>query len=127
MDKDFYKILPPRKGVSFDFKEMWDYRELLYFFIWKDIKVRYKQTAVGALWAVIQPFFTMIVFSLFFGILAKIPSDGLPYPLFYYSALLPWTFFANALLEGWRTKSSFRSNNSGSIFPTSLTSSSENL
>src|SRR5450759_2109271 len=73
-------IIQPSKGwVSLKLKELWEYRELLYFLTWRDIKVRYKQTALGALWAIIQPFFTMIVFSLFFGSLAKIPSDGIPY------------------------------------------------
>ena len=81
------------------FRELWEYRELLFFFVWRDIKVRYKQTVLGALWAIIQPFFTMVVFSLFFGRLAKIPSDGLPYPIFSYAALVPWTFFANALTQ----------------------------
>ena len=83
--------------MNIDFKELWSARELLYFFVWRDIKVRYKQTAIGAAWAVIQPFMTMIVFSLFFGKLAKMDSHGLPYPVFYYSALLPWTYFAGAL------------------------------
>jgi lipopolysaccharide transport system permease protein len=78
---------------------LWEYRELLYFFAWRDIKVRYKQTVMGALWAIIQPFFTMVIFSLFFGRLAKVPSDGLPYPIFSYAALVPWTFFANALSQ----------------------------
>src|SRR5213079_2784504 len=80
-------------------KELWEYRELLYFLTWRDIKVRYKQTALGAAWAIIQPFFTMVVFSLFFGRLAKIPSDGIPYPIFSYAALVPWTFFANGLSQ----------------------------
>src|SRR5258705_6657103 len=78
-------------------RELWEYRELLFFFVWRDIKVRYKQTVLGALWAIIQPFFTMVVFSLFFGRLAKIPSDGLPYPIFSFAALVPWTFFATSL------------------------------
>jgi lipopolysaccharide transport system permease protein len=90
-------ITPPGKGVNFSFAEIWDYRELLYFLVWKNIKIRYKQTIIGVAWAVIQPFLTMVIFSLFFGKLVKIPSDGFPYPLFYYSALLPWIFFANAL------------------------------
>jgi len=77
--------------------ELWDYRELLYFFVWRDIKIRYKQTAIGAAWAVLQPFLTMLIFSLFFGKLAHIPSEGLPYPIFYYSALLPWMYFAASL------------------------------
>jgi lipopolysaccharide transport system permease protein len=79
------------------FKEYWQYRELFYFLVWRDVKVRYKQTVLGASWAIIQPFFTMIVFTLFFGKLAKVPSDGIPYPIFSYSALVPWTYFAGAL------------------------------
>ena len=79
--------------------ELWEYRELLYFFIWRDLKIRYKQTVIGVAWAVIQPLFTMIVFSIFFGRLAGLPSDGIPYPIFYYTALLPWTYFANALAQ----------------------------
>jgi lipopolysaccharide transport system permease protein len=90
--------IEPSKGwVSLKLKELWDYRELLYFLIWRDVKVRYKQTVLGAAWAIIQPFFTMVVFSLFFGRLAKVPSDGIPYPIFSYAALVPWTFFANGL------------------------------
>jgi lipopolysaccharide transport system permease protein len=77
--------------------ELWEYRELLYFLTWRDIKVRHKQTVLGAAWAIIQPFFTMVVFSLFFGRLAGIPSDGIPYPLFAYTALVPWSFFAGGL------------------------------
>jgi lipopolysaccharide transport system permease protein len=83
--------------VDIDFKELWAARELLYFFVWRDIKVRYKQTAIGAAWVVIQPFMTMVVFSLFFGKLAKMDSHGLPYPVFYYSALLPWTYFVGSV------------------------------
>jgi len=78
---------------------LWQYRELLYFLAWRDFKVRYKQTVLGAAWAIIQPFFTMVVFSVFFGYLAKMPSDGIPYPVFAYSALLPWSLFAHALTE----------------------------
>jgi lipopolysaccharide transport system permease protein len=93
-------IIRPSKGlVALNLRELWQYRELLYILIWRDIKVRYKQTAVGAAWAVIQPFLAMVVFSLIFGRLAKIPSEGLPYPIFAYSALLPWQFFAKALTE----------------------------
>jgi lipopolysaccharide transport system permease protein len=93
-------ILQPTTGwISLGLHQIWEYRELLYFFIWRDVKVRYKQTALGATWAVIQPVFTMLVFSLFFGKLGKIPSDGIPYPLFAYSALLPWNFFAQSLNE----------------------------
>jgi lipopolysaccharide transport system permease protein len=91
-------IIEPKKGwIAFDFKEVWKYRELFYFLTKRDIKVRYKQTVLGGLWAVIQPVFTMIVFTLFFGRLAKVPSDGIPYPIFVYAGLLPWTYFANAL------------------------------
>ncbi len=93
--------LEPSKGwVSIGLREIWEYRELLYFLTWRDIKVRYKQTVLGAAWAVIQPFLTMVVFSLFFGRLAKISSDGIPYPIFSYAALVPWTFFANGLSHG---------------------------
>ena len=81
------------------FRELWEYRELLFFFAWRDIKVRYRQTVMGALWAIIQPFFTMVIFSLFFGRLANIPSDGVPYPIFSFTGLVPWTFFANALAQ----------------------------
>ncbi len=91
------RIEAPRGWLNVDFGELWGARELLYFFVWRDIKIRYKQTAIGAAWAVLQPLMTMLVFSLFFGKLAKIPSHGLPYPIFYYSALLPWMYFAGAL------------------------------
>jgi lipopolysaccharide transport system permease protein len=90
-------IEPPRGWFDLDFAEMWAYRELLYFFVWRDIKVRYKQTVIGAGWAILQPFATMVVFSLFFGKLAKLPPAGIPYPIFFYCALLPWTYFAGAL------------------------------
>jgi len=91
-------VVKPSKGwISLKLKELWEYRELLYFMAWRDIKVRYKQTVLGAAWAIIQPFFTMVVFSIFFGKLAGVPSDGLPYPIFAYAALVPWTFFANGL------------------------------
>jgi len=91
-------IIEPKKGwVPVDLKEIWDYRELLHFLTKRDIKVRYKQTVLGGLWAIIQPVFTMLVFTLFFGRLAKVPSDGLPYPIFVYAGLLPWTYFANAV------------------------------
>ena len=91
------RIEPPRDLFELRAREVWAYRELLYFFVWRDLKVRYKQTVVGAAWAVLQPLMTMLVFSLFFGKLAHIPSGGLPYPVFYYSALLPWMYFAGAL------------------------------
>ncbi len=91
------RITPPSRWWVMPFGELWAYRELIYFFVWRDIKIRYKQTAIGAAWAVLQPFLTMLVFTLFFGRLAHIPSGGLPYPIFYYSALLPWMYFAAAL------------------------------
>jgi len=93
-------IKPLRGWVSLGLDEVWRYRELLFYFIWRDIKVRYKQTLLGAAWAILQPVFTMIVFSIFFGRLAKIPSDGIPYPIFSYAGLLPWTFFATGLTNG---------------------------
>jgi lipopolysaccharide transport system permease protein len=92
-------IRPPSHWTSIGLKELWDYRELLYFLVWRDIKVRYKQTVLGAMWAIIQPVFMMLVFSLFFGHLGGIPSDGIPYPIFVYCALLPWQLFAHALSE----------------------------
>lgn len=91
-------IIEPKKGwIAFDLRELWNYRELLYFLTKRDIKVRYKQTILGGLWAIIQPVFMMVVFTLFFGRMAKMPSDGIPYPIFVYAGLLPWTYFANAL------------------------------
>jgi len=95
----FVRIEPSRGWLRVGLGELWAYRELLYFLVWRDINVRYKQTMLGAAWAIIQPFFTMVVFSVFFGRLARIPSDGLPYPVFAYCALLPWTLFAHALTE----------------------------
>ncbi len=92
-------IRPSRGWIPLNLRDLWHYRELLYFLTWRDIKVRYKQTALGAAWAIIQPFFTMVVFSVVFGRLAKIPSDGLPYPIFAYCALLPWQLFSHALTE----------------------------
>ena len=94
-----FTIHPPHGWIPLNMRELWEYRELLYILIWRDINVRYKQTAIGVAWVVIQPFLAMIVFSLLFGRLAKIPSEGLPYPVFAYSALLPWQFFAKALTE----------------------------
>ena len=91
------RIEPSRGWISLKLHELWEYRELLYFLAWRDIKIRYKQTVLGAAWAIIQPFFTMVIFSIFFGRLAGIPSDGVPYPIFSFAALVPWTFFANSL------------------------------
>src|SRR5579862_2240458 len=90
-------ISPPRGWFDLNLRELWNNRELIYFFVWRDLKVRYKQTVIGAAWAVLQPFLTMVIFSLFFGRLAKLPSGGLPYPIFFYCALLPWMYFASAL------------------------------
>jgi lipopolysaccharide transport system permease protein len=93
-------IIKPKKLFSFsDLKEVWEYRELLYFFTWRDLKVRYKQTAIGVMWAVFQPFITMVVFTVFFGGLLKISSDGVPYPIFVYTGLLFWQFFSGALTD----------------------------
>lgn len=93
-------VLRPTTGwVSLKLRELWDYRELVYFLTWREVKVRYKQTALGAAWAIIQPLFTMLVFSLFFGRLGKMPSDGIPYPIFTLAGLVPWMFFANGLAQ----------------------------
>jgi len=91
-------VVRPSKGwTGFNLGELWCYRELIFFLIWRDIKVRYKQTLLGAAWAIIQPFFTMVVFSIFFGQLAQMPSDDIPYPIFSYTALLPWQLFENGI------------------------------
>ena len=91
-------VIEPSKGwVAIRLGALWRFRKLLYFLIWRDVKVRYKQTLLGAAWAILQPLLTMVVFSIFFGKLARMPSDGVPYPLFAYVALVPWTFFANGL------------------------------
>jgi lipopolysaccharide transport system permease protein len=91
-------VFEPSKGwTSLKLKELWKYRELLYFLTWRDVKVRYKQTTVGVAWTVIQPLITMVIFSLIFGRLAKLPSDGVPYPIFSYAALLPWQLFSGSL------------------------------
>ncbi|HET6892448.1 MAG TPA: ABC transporter permease [Pyrinomonadaceae bacterium] len=97
MDDPLILIDAEDVGSGLNLRELWRYRELLYFLIWRDIKIRYKQTLLGAAWAIIQPLFAMLLFTLFFGKLARMPSDGIPYPLFAYSGLLPWTFFANAV------------------------------
>jgi lipopolysaccharide transport system permease protein len=91
------RIEPPRGWLDLRLREVWAYRELLYFFVWRDVKLRYKQTVIGVAWVVLQPLLTMGVFTLFFGRLAKLPSDGLAYPVFYFTALVPWTYFATAL------------------------------
>jgi lipopolysaccharide transport system permease protein len=93
-------VIEPRRGwISVNVRELLQYRELVFFLAWRDVKVRYKQTVLGALWAILQPVITMLVFSLFFGRLGRIPSDGLPYPVFAYAALVPWTLFATGLTQ----------------------------
>jgi lipopolysaccharide transport system permease protein len=91
------RIEPPSKWFELRLRELWAYRELLYFFVWRDVKIRYKQTAIGVAWVVLQPLLTMLVFTLFFGKLAKLPSSGLPYPVFYFAAVVPWMYFSNSL------------------------------
>ena len=92
------RIEPPRGLLELRLRELWEYRELaVYLFVWRDIKVRYKQTVIGVAWVILQPLMTMGVFTIFFGRLAKLPSEGLPYPVFYFAALVPWTYFAQAL------------------------------
>jgi len=93
-------VIQPRRGFwDLDLKSLWEYRELLYFLVWRDVKVRYKQTALGIAWAVLQPLMATFIFTIFFGRLARIPSDGVPYPVFAMVALVPWQFFANALTQ----------------------------
>ena len=92
-----YTITPPRGFVNINLPELWRYRDLLYIFVWRDIKVRYKQTILGILWAIFQPFITMVIFSVFFGKLAKVPSDNIPYPVFVYSGLLLWNYYSTSL------------------------------
>lgn len=92
-------VEPPHGWFNLRLREAWEYRELLYFLVWRDIKVRYKQTLLGATWAIIQPVMTMIIFSVIFGKLANLPSDGIPYPIFSYTALLPWQLFSKALSD----------------------------
>jgi homopolymeric O-antigen transport system permease protein len=93
-------IRPGARSMSFALREVWQARELLYFLVWRDVKVRYKQTVLGIGWSVLQPFLTMVVFTIFFGRLAKVPSDGVPYPVFSLAALVPWTYFATAASNG---------------------------
>src|SRR5690348_5426847 len=92
-------IRPKNKWWHFDGKEIWQFRDLFYFFTWRDVKVKYKQTAIGALWAIFQPFITMIIFTIFFGRLAHMPSDNIPYPIFVYTGLLFWTLFSTSLSQ----------------------------
>jgi lipopolysaccharide transport system permease protein len=91
------RIEPPSGWVELRLGEVWEYRELMYFLVWRDVKIRYKQTAIGVVWVILQPLLTMIVFTLFFGHVARMPSDGLPYPVFYFAAVVPWMYFSSAL------------------------------
>ena len=93
------RIQPPRTWFELRLRELWQYRELLYFFVWRDVKIRYKQTLLGVAWVIVQPLLTMLTFTIFFGRLAKLPSDGLPYPVFYLAAVVPWAYFSNALIN----------------------------
>ena len=97
MSKNILIIQPKKNIFNIEISEIWKFRELLYFLVWRDIKVRYKQTFIGASWAIVQPFFTMVVFTIFFGKIAKIPSDDVPYPIFSYSGVILWTYFSSAL------------------------------
>jgi lipopolysaccharide transport system permease protein len=111
-------IIRPTKGwMALNLRDLWTYRELVYFMTWRDLKVRYKQTLLGVSWAVLQPFLTMVVFSIFFGGLAKVPSDGVPYPIFSYVGLLPWGLFAKALLDASRSLYSHQNMVSKVYFP----------
>lgn len=102
LKEDITYLRPSRGWSALNLADIWNYRELVYFLIWRDIKVRYKQTLLGAAWAIIQPFFTMVVFTIFFGRLAGVPSDGVPYPIFSYTGLLPWGLFTKALTDAGR-------------------------
>jgi lipopolysaccharide transport system permease protein len=93
------RIEPSRGWYDLRLKELWDYRELLYFLVWRSVKVRYKQTAIGVVWVLVQPLLTVLAFTLFFGKLAKLPTQGLPYPVFYFAAVVPWMYFSSALAK----------------------------
>jgi lipopolysaccharide transport system permease protein len=110
-------IRPSSGWAALNLKELWVFRELIYFLTWRDIKVRYKQTALGAAWAILQPFLTMVVFTIFFGRLAKVPSDNVPYPIFSFTALLPWTLFTKALTDAGRSLVANRSMITKIYFP----------
>jgi lipopolysaccharide transport system permease protein len=99
-EKPVVAIEPRKRWAALNLRDLWAYRELLYFLVWRDIKVRYKQTVLGAAWAIIQPLVTMIIFTYFFGKLARVPTDGVPYPIFFYTGLLLWTFFSNGVTNG---------------------------
>ncbi len=97
------RIAPPERWFDFDLAELWTYRELLYFFVWRDLKLRYEQTAIGVAWVILQPVLTMIAFSVLFGRLAGLPSDQLPYPIFYFAGLLPWMYFSQSVTRATNT------------------------
>ena len=97
--KQYDLIIEPGRGISHYWRDLWQYRELFYFLAWRDLLVRYKQTAIGIAWSVLRPFLTMVVFTIVFSKLAKLPSEGIPYPVLVYAALLPWQFFANTLTD----------------------------
>jgi lipopolysaccharide transport system permease protein len=99
MKSDFHLIIEPGRSIKNYWRDLWRYRELFYFLAWRDILVRYKQTVIGIAWSVIRPFLTMIVFTIVFGKLAKLPSEGVPYPIMVFAAMLPWQFFANSMAE----------------------------
>ena len=100
LEREPILVIQPRGIFSLDLKGIWEYRELLYFLIWRDLKVRYRQSAIGVGWVILQPLMTMVVFSAVFGKFVGVPSDGLPYPIFIFSALLPWNLFASSLSRG---------------------------
>jgi lipopolysaccharide transport system permease protein len=117
MDEEILYLRPTRGWTTLNLRDLWRYRELTYFLIWRDVKVRYKQTLLGASWAILQPFMAMVVFSIFFGGLAKMPSDGVPYPIFSYTGLLPWTLFAKAINDAGRSMVSNRTMITKIYFP----------
>jgi len=97
MEQETEMIIEPTRALSLNIRELWQYRELFYFFTWRDIKVKYKQTVLGVLWVVLQPLMTVLIFSLFFGRALKVPSEGIPYPVFVFSGLLLWTVFSSGI------------------------------
>jgi lipopolysaccharide transport system permease protein len=116
-DEEVIYLRPSRGWIALDLIDLWRYRELVYFMIWRDIKVRYKQTLLGASWAILVPFLSMVVFTIFFGRLAKIPSDNVPYPIWSYTALLPWTLFTNAITSAGRSMVAHRTMVTKIYFP----------
>ena len=111
------RLEAPRSWQLLNLAELWEYRELLFFFVWRDVKVGYKQTVLGAAWAILQPVMTMAVFTVLFGRLAKMPSDGIPYPIFAYAALVPWFFFSNSVASGTLSLIAYRNIVTKTYFP----------